>query len=516
MTLTKLTRWSLCATVMAVGVGVAVGAAETRTASAETAQAMTCAWKASSSAGTAVYHAAGAVDKNGKAYILGGLNQDGKAQQTAQAMDMSATNPTTLAGSKADPLRNMTQRRWGAAAAYRPSSDPAKAGRIYVFGGASDDIDYAALLGATPPASMVIQGEDSILQYDIDADSWTAITNAGSIGNRMFAAAAYSPQKDAILLVGGMKSCDFKKAVVDGQGCQADQFTGQWLKFDATTGNPTTLEAEGGGPTRVYGHTAVYDADHAQIIVAGGTSSGNNSVSTVEALDVSSATGTWKGLPNMMRGLSFHSAAYAAALKHMVVHGGTNSDFFRLSESTNQITYGLDLSGATAKWSDLKATGASPATRVGAVMGYVTNAGGLMHAVMSTGRSRLQSANQSPARSNEVLVCGAPVTPVPTTPGATTPVPTTPGGGTPTPVTPTPTIDPTGNSCPGLEAKAPSAAINAALASQASIGGYGMACNPNVPMNPVSNPLRTRLSLRNVNVPYHPVYNGFILKCGCP
>ena len=247
MTLTKLTRWSLCATVMAVGVGVAVGAAQTRTASADTTQGMSCSWKASGSAGTAVYHAAGAVDKNGKAYILGGLNQDGKVQQTAQAMDMSATNATTLAGSKSDALRNMPQKTWGAAAAYRPSNDPAKVGMIYVFGGAKDDIDYDALLGSSPPTSLVIDGEDRILEYDIDADSWRTVSGMGSMGNRLFPAASYSPEKNAILVTGGMKKCDFKIAVTDKKQCQADQLGGIWLTFDAA-GVPTGVAPERSRP----------------------------------------------------------------------------------------------------------------------------------------------------------------------------------------------------------------------------------------------------------------------------
>lgn len=514
MTLTKLTRWSLCATVMAVGVGVAVGAAQTRTASADTTQGMSCSWKASGSAGTAVYHAAGAVDKNGKAYILGGLNQDGKVQQTAQAMDMSATNATTLAGSKSDALRNMPQKTWGAAAAYRPSNDPAKVGMIYVFGGAKDDIDYDALLGSSPPTSLVIDGEDRILEYDIDADSWRTVSGMGSMGNRLFPAASYSPEKNAILVTGGMKKCDFKIAVTDKKQCQADQLGGIWLTFDAA-GVPTGVAPESGGPNKVYGHTSVYDADHKMIIVAGGTSSGSTADRSVDGLDLSVTPAVWKNLPNMSKGLAFHSAAYSAALKHMVVHGGAGSSFFRTDESFSSTTYGLDLSGATPAWVDLKAGNANPATRIGAVMGYVTNAGGLMTAVMSTGRSRLTSASQSPSKSNEALVCGPDVVPTATTPSGTTAVPTTPGTTPTTPVV-TATPLPEGAQCPGLEVKAPAAAIAAALANGAGVGGYGLACNPNVPMNPVSNPARTRLSLRNVNVPYHPVYNGFVWKCGCP
>jgi hypothetical protein len=61
----------------------------------------------------------------------------------------------------------------------------------------------------------------------------------------------------------------------------------------------------------------------------------------------------------------------------------------------------------------------------------------------------------------------------------------------------------------------PGAAINAALANQAGVFGYGMLCYPNRPPGPY-NGLRTHLSLRNAGIPYHPVYNGLVFKCGCP
>ncbi|MFN8424554.1 MAG: hypothetical protein U0470_14645 [Anaerolineae bacterium] len=103
-----------------------------------------------------------------------------------------------------------------------------------------------------------------------------------------------------------------------------------------------------------------------------------------------------------------------------------------------------------------------------------------------------------------------------TGPGATN----TPGTGPTTPPRPTstpgvlPTPDGSVLACANLEVKAPAAAIAQALSAPSSLSGYMMPCNPNVPISPV-NPLRRYVTLRNINLPYHPLYNGFVLRCGC-
>ncbi len=522
MTLTKLARWSLLATSLAVGVGMAVGAAEKDVARADTAQSVTCTWKSAGTAPSAVYHAATAVDKNGKIFILGGLNQNGQVQQTTQIVDMGATtyNGTAFAGTKSDSGRQMSQRLWGAAAAYVPSSDAAKSGKIYVFGGAKTDLDYSKWVGvATPPADYVVEGEDQIYVYDIDGDSWSTVSGAGSLGNRLFPAASYSPERNAILVTGGMKSCDFKGATTGNVRCSADTLPAVWLTFDAA-GAVTGLTPDGGGPNKVYGHTSVYDATHKSILIFGGTSTGNNADRNAWQADLSGPTTAWKNLPNAPKGLAFHSAAYWTAKNWMIVNGGASSAFFRADEGFSSTTYGLDMGATPPVWVDLKASGLNPAERIGGVANYVSNAGGVMHVIMSTGRRKLPSnlaSSQTVSRNTDGLDCVESAPPVTTVP----PSATTPSGGTPTTpsaTTPPPTADPSvgAAACPGLDTRVPAAALNAAVANKDSVSGWGMACNPNVPYNPVSNPWRTKLSLRNVNVPYHPIYNGLVWKCGCP
>ncbi|MFN8423695.1 MAG: vWA domain-containing protein [Anaerolineae bacterium] len=68
--------------------------------------------------------------------------------------------------------------------------------------------------------------------------------------------------------------------------------------------------------------------------------------------------------------------------------------------------------------------------------------------------------------------------------------------------------------CPRLAARLPRAAIDAAMAEPARIGGWGVPCRAGQPVGP-SNPLRRWLDLRNSNQPWHPVFNGVVFKCGC-
>ena len=114
----------------------------------------------------------------------------------------------------------------------------------------------------------------------------------------------------------------------------------------------------------------------------------------------------------------------------------------------------------------------------------------------------------------------APFAPQPTEPPppTNTPDPSMPTN-TPVAAVPTPTpLNPAEGIqvCARIEGRVPGAARNAAAGNPQSVAGYNTPCNPNVPHNPVTNPLRKNLGLRNPNLPYHPIYNGLVLKCGCP
>lgn len=98
-----------------------------------------------------------------------------------------------------------------------------------------------------------------------------------------------------------------------------------------------------------------------------------------------------------------------------------------------------------------------------------------------------------------------------------TPSPTaTPSPPTPTPTLPTPTSEtPPAAACKFILSRVPPAAISAALADPQHVRGWQEPLNPGLPPGP-NNPLRTRLSLQNIGVPYHPLHNPLVFKIGCP
>ena len=68
--------------------------------------------------------------------------------------------------------------------------------------------------------------------------------------------------------------------------------------------------------------------------------------------------------------------------------------------------------------------------------------------------------------------------------------------------------------CDIAKSKVPGAVLADAFANPATVAGYGLRCNPNLPAGPF-NLERNSLTLRNPGLPYHPLFNGVIWKCGC-
>jgi uncharacterized protein YegL len=133
---------------------------------------------------------------------------------------------------------------------------------------------------------------------------------------------------------------------------------------------------------------------------------------------------------------------------------------------------------------------------------------------VSAGGTLIDSAGQlRPFRfPNLVLdVVDQPALPTPTPlPTSSTPPPFV------TEVLPSPTPTPDlPRPCAGLGGRVPPAAIAAAMANPQQVAGWGLRCNPNVAPGP-GNPLRRSLGLKTPSQPYHPLFNGLELKCGCP
>jgi hypothetical protein len=69
--------------------------------------------------------------------------------------------------------------------------------------------------------------------------------------------------------------------------------------------------------------------------------------------------------------------------------------------------------------------------------------------------------------------------------------------------------------CRRVRRQVPAAVVDDALTRPERYYGWRYLLDPNKPPGP-NNPPRECLSLRNPNVPYHPIFNGPIWQVGCP
>ena len=68
--------------------------------------------------------------------------------------------------------------------------------------------------------------------------------------------------------------------------------------------------------------------------------------------------------------------------------------------------------------------------------------------------------------------------------------------------------------CPAAVTRAPRAVIVDALQNPGRYDGWNTPAHPNVPPSRFNTPRRF-LTLRNVSVPYHPLFNGVVYRNGC-
>jgi hypothetical protein len=497
-------------------------------ASAPHLQAAACTWKAAGNAPKAVFYAASAMDTaNHHLYVYGGLDESLETQNTVQRIDLSgsidAPSHSTLTGVPA-------LKRYAAAGAFRAHGDDSA---VLFFGGAGD-----VLSGA---------GTDTVQAYHVKTGQWSSMTSAGVFEDRLFAAAAYDPIHDVVWVTGGVDRCSLSSATAGN--CPARTFPTKYLAFDPAGGAATWRQLSGSGPNQVYGHQVVFDPTGKRLLLVGGTRDGRIGSSDVWQLDLSGAdpaAATWSTLStggaNLPR-VALHVADLDIARNRLVLYGGATSNLGTGNENTLTTTYALDLASSPPTWSDL---GVGIQARVGSSMGYAAN-----HFAMVLSGGRRAYRDQPPQdvrRDTQVLSCAdqPPTIPPPSTPGTPgTPVPSPTTPGTPsTPVTPTtPPASPTSPTQPPTNIpppftpvptsptqpptsaqvcrfvqqfnRVPPAAIASAMANPASISGWGRPCNIGVPTSG-ANPLRTYLSLHNINKPYHPLFNSLVFRCGCP
>ena len=531
-------------------------ASDSSVVDADRNQTPTCAWDSGARMSQSLYFMASAYDwDEGVLYAFGGLNKDFNVQNFMQAIDFSGT--TDPGDGETSTRRNGTARLFGATAFYRPSPEADTKGTVYVLFGSKDP--------GTPSGSGTDggKGENTVYAYDIETNAWRVVSTGGvALGERLFAAAEYDPVNDIAVVAGGVKQCSIAE-VLDGSPCDADAFETLILSFD-DTGNITAARGPAGGPRTVYGHTMTYDAAGGRMLVNGGTTNGETTVSNTWVLEMGDASAlSWDRVGSGGPSVFGHSAAYWPDNDWLVVHSGASNSPFTTSENVSTRTFALMFDPAGGSWQDLSAT-TSPTERMGASAEFVST-GEWEGVVVVGGRTRFNESGSTVAANYNALICESGTGPVATeTPEPGTPDPTEDPTATMEPGTPDPTDDPTATmepgtpdptdeptattmpgtavptetavptattiptsaptagtptdsavACPRLDTYVPASVIADGLARAADITGWGELCYPNSPPSPW-NTARHYLSIRNIGAPFHPVYNGLVYKCGCP
>jgi hypothetical protein len=320
------------------------------------------------------------------------------------------------------------------------------------------------------------------------ARTWTRLDASGTFGNRFQHAAAYDPIHDAIWVAAGAS------AGCANPPCGAQSLPTNYLAFDATTGAASWHDGPSGGP-RARGGVMVYDSNAKRMIFFGGTVDGTRGSNQLMQLDLSDpdiSKAQWSNLAStgVSPAVAVPGAAYDEEHNWLVIYGGAKTEYDEPGAETAETrTFALDLNVAPAAWRSLNT---SVGERVQPAMEYVPQHKGV---VLSSGRIALPDP---PAAFNKRSIHGL----VCTEAEIATPTPTRASGGG------------DGEACARLQGKVPQAVIDSALANPASVSGWNLPCNPNLPPGPI-NPPRRFLGLHNEGARYHPLFNGVVWKCGC-
>ena len=121
-------------------------------------------------------------------------------------------------------------------------------------------------------------------------------------------------------------------------------------------------------PAARYGHSAIRDVDHNQMIVFGGHSFSASPALRNDLWSLAFGTGVWSPLAPSGLGPSGrfeHSAIYDAPAHRMIVFGGNTADPFSSPPVATNELWQLDLSLAPPAWSQLSPLGTPPPARFG-------------------------------------------------------------------------------------------------------------------------------------------------------
>ena len=510
-------RFSLRMPLMLAGVaaiaGLAMGASSPAAQAAPAQQTLTCAWSSVGNSSLNAWSVASAMDTDKNVmYVYSGLDDKLDVISKAEKYDFSkAKKPSegSISG-----VGGSAPALYGVTAAYRAKGADSDMSAVYWFGGASDSGSGT--------------GSNTITELKTKSGSWNrvnGVTGDTLLGNRYWASAAYDPMGDVIWIVGGLSTCSLKD-VANNKPCTAKSIPTLYMKWDDK--GVATLNTLSGGNQSIYGAKMVYDSANKRMLISGGSSDGSRGLDKVTALSLDPADPTKAKFSTVSTTgsaqLSFlGAAAYWGTNKWLVNAGGASTAIFLAGENANSKTIGLNMADpAKAAWVDLKAQAND---RVGAVAEYAMNASGLDAIIISGGRAKLtanivDATTGAPGttkitRGVQGLTCTTAAVPPTATTGPIGPT-RTPGTG-PTSEVPIPTVplNDTPEICESVKSRVPNAVINDAVAAPDKVGGYKMACNPNLPAGQ-NNPLRRYLGLRNPNNVYHPIFNSLVWKCSCP
>ena len=263
--------------------------------------------------------------------------------------------------------------------------------------------------------------------------TWAAISGAQG-QPRADHSAIYFPDEDAYIMFGG-RSTELASSADNSAWKLSLTDPMKWTRIQAAS-----------GPSKRFGHSAVYDPVAKRMIVFGGTTDWKTGTNEVWALNLAggTATATWEKLATggpPVQPRFDHGAAYLPNLKWMVIFGGTGNG----KDALNADASALDLSANPPRWMNLSPGGTAPAGVIGVAATYSEMGD---QAIFYGG-----SAQQRSKRDAWALKCGGPSVPTPSsmppsptsesatsTPPAGTEVPP---GATNTPVA-TPTLCPSG------------------------------------------------------------------------
>jgi hypothetical protein len=531
-----------------------------------------CRWQNIGTSSTQLFHMGLALDSDAnKAYVYGGLNEQLATQSRVEEIDLSAAMlDATVRSVSAGAARDL----FGATAAYRARGDQADGSAIYYFGGIGDptsgnatsdiqryvtktarwetvslggflprgfaaaaydpDHDLIWVLGGTASCSIteVVAGQSCVVQnrpvqylsFDPATGAPKAFTTlAGATAGFYAHSAVYDSVAKRLLIFGGTN--DIRRG-------SSDVWQLDLSNSDPATARLTRLTTAGAGPS-IYFHSASFDPIRNRMVVYGGLR--QNFMQSSESLE----TGTWaldltavpspswvnlspQGTPGdrVAGGMVYdqrHDAAIQVLGRKKITISGGNA-----SASAQRPIFGLTCASIAQETATatLMATATSTAPVTGTVAATAT---GMATGTMTiTATAGTPTATATLGSATATMTATMTVEPTLTAPATPTPSPTR----TPLPsatMTPAPpTVPPTAGTpapepevCPDLERMVPQPAIDNALANPATVQGWLMLCNPNVPPS-IWNTYRRYLGLQNSGKPYNPLFNSVIYKCGCP